>query len=301
MAILTISDFLKEILEFKSIISSYNIYYRGQNNGFRQGWGLLPTFYRERKQHPEISFYTDKKEEINIIYKFIEKNYEYFKSVEFNDLISVINILQHYGFPTRVLDVTQNPLVALYFALEKVEQGDSNNPVVYIIYAKTSNAAFLINSEINKFYNESVTEKKRLYPAILVNGCNISERIRSQKGDFILFFEDVDINRDPTFSIKEIQIDVNSIEYLKEELNLLGISESTIYPSLSAETKRLKDDLLNTYKMTKNIGEVVKNTMSKKTSNTSDLLNSALEEQNQIERKYLNNNKKMFAGLKLRQ
>lgn len=298
MVICTISDFLKEILEFKSVISNDNIYYRGQNNGFRQGWELLPTFYREQRQYPDIPFYMNKKEELNVIYKFIEKNYDYFKNVEFNDLISVINILQHYGFPTRVLDVTKNPLVALYFALEKVEQGDGNNPVVYIIYAEKSNAAFLINNDINMFYTE--VEKKRLYPAVLVNGCNISERIRSQKGDFIFFYEDVDINKDTTFSIKEILINVNCVENLKEELNLLGISEATIYPSLAAETKRLKDDLLNTYKMKKHIEQAVKNTMTKKTSDASNLINSVLDEQeDEVPRKYLNN-KKMFAGLKLK-
>lgn len=68
-------------------------------------------------------------EELNTIYKFIEKNYDYFKNIEFDDLISIINILQHYGFPTRVLDVIQNPLVALYFALEEVELEDGNEPV----------------------------------------------------------------------------------------------------------------------------------------------------------------------------
>ncbi len=47
-------------------------------------------------------FYTDKSYEINEIYRFVEKNYEYFDNINFNDLISIINIFQHHGFPTRV-------------------------------------------------------------------------------------------------------------------------------------------------------------------------------------------------------
>ena len=69
----TISELLKQIVEFKSIVSNDQIYYRGQKNGTNEGWDLLPSFYRERKVYPNISFYSDKKEELNTIYKFIEK------------------------------------------------------------------------------------------------------------------------------------------------------------------------------------------------------------------------------------
>lgn len=300
MGICTISDFLKEILRFKSIIPSENIYYRGQINGIKQGWELLPSYYRDKRKYSDVPFYKDKTEELNVIYKFIEKSYDYFKDVEFGNLISVINILQHYGFPTRALDVTKNPLVALYFALEEVVQGDGNYPVIYLIYAEKSNAAFLINNDINSFYNEDNDEKKKLYKPVLVNGCNLSERIRSQKGDFIFFYEETDIDKNPEFSIEEIQIDVNSIKSLKEELDIIGISESIIYPSLVAETKRLKENLLGDYKIKKHIGEVVKSTITKKTSNTSDLINRVLEgQEDEIPRKYLED-KKMFAGLRLK-
>ena len=78
---------------------------------------------------------------------------------------------------------------------------------------------------------------------VLVNGCVLSERIRNQKGDFILYYTDGDIKENRDFVIKEIPISPDSIEDLKRELRLIGISKSTIYPALTEETKKLKDQL----------------------------------------------------------
>ena len=257
---------------------------------------LLPTFYREKKQYASVPFYSDKKEELNTIYKFIEKNYDYFKNIEFDDLISIINILQHYGFPTRVLDVTQNPLVALYFALEEVELKDGNEPVIYLVYAKKTSAGYLINSDLKRFYNDEPNEKKRLDSMVLVNGCVLSERIRNQKGDFILYYTDGDIKENNDFVIKEIPISPDSIEDLKRELRLIGISKSTIYPALTEETKKLKDQL-KTIASQKALKEKMK-VFSKPRQNSGELVSEVLSDKEKIPRKYLDK-KKMFAEINL--
>jgi len=54
-----------------------------------------------------------------------------------------------------------------------------------------------------------------------VNGCVLSERIRNQKGDFILYYTDGDIKENKDFVIKEIPISPDSIEDLKRELRLI--------------------------------------------------------------------------------
>ena len=294
----TISELLKEVSEFKFEILGDQIYYRGQRNGTKAGWMLLPTFYREKEKYKDVPFYTNKKEEINIIYKFIEKNYNYFKDIEFDDLISIINILQHYGFPTRVLDVTQNPLVALYFALEDVEVNDGNEPVIYLVYAKESNASYLINSELKAFYNsDGQNEKKRLNSMVLVNGCVLSERIRNQKGDFILYYTEADINENKNFTIKEIPISPDSIENLKRELKLIGISKSTIYPALTEETARLKDQF-NTIEQQKALKEKMKS-FSKPRQKSGESVSEILNNKEGIPRKYLNK-KKLFADIDLK-
>lgn len=42
--------------------------------------------------------------------------------------------MQHYGLPTRLLDVTSNPLVALYFSCETHEEGDEDGEVIVFDY-----------------------------------------------------------------------------------------------------------------------------------------------------------------------
>lgn len=74
---------------------------------------------------------------------------------------------------------------------------------------------------------------------------SLSERIKNQKGDFILYDHEDDINKNKNkkFTIKEVLISPDSINNLKAELELIGISKSTIYPALTEETTKLKIQL----------------------------------------------------------
>ncbi|WP_247941510.1 FRG domain-containing protein [Streptococcus oralis] len=57
---------------------------------------------------------------------------------ENTSLVRLISELQHYGAKTRMLDITKNPLIALYFAVEK----DDDKPGYVYIYSDRLNEKF---------------------------------------------------------------------------------------------------------------------------------------------------------------
>lgn len=81
---------------------------RDKNNVFR-GYGkqseLLPNIIREKDWSNS---------EIKLLHEFERYGLQYFSA---NNPIDFMSYAQHYGLPTRLLDFTYNPFIALYFSL----------------------------------------------------------------------------------------------------------------------------------------------------------------------------------------
>ena len=115
----SIADYLDylNILEKTYPMQRYVVpatFFRGQSN---KDWNLSPKLYREDLFEQEGT----------MIEEVIHTNPQEFEMTRFD----VLAKLQHFGFPTRLLDVSSNPLVALYFACSDKNEMD-NDGAVYI-------------------------------------------------------------------------------------------------------------------------------------------------------------------------
>lgn len=82
-------------------------FFRGQANS---NWDVYPSVFR----NDLITIESD------LIKTAYLRNPKEFKA--FGSNFECLSKLQHYGLPTRLLDVTMNPLIALYFACQKHEE-----------------------------------------------------------------------------------------------------------------------------------------------------------------------------------
>ena len=126
---------INTVSEFAEIVSNVNdhlrrngaeynevLLFRGQSN---KDYQLLPGIGRDRMFNVDISILN---EERNLIEMAKYKMPDIFK----NDMtpVELLALLQHYGIPTRLLDITENALVALFFACE----GDSEKDGEVILF-----------------------------------------------------------------------------------------------------------------------------------------------------------------------
>lgn len=98
----------------KEIIRPLQVYYRGEAS---VDWEALPSVLRGHKNFIRESFY------------YHEIQVRSPKDFENQSFLNKLVTMQHYALPTRLLDITSNPLNALYFACECKSEKHNNGRV----------------------------------------------------------------------------------------------------------------------------------------------------------------------------
>jgi hypothetical protein len=253
---------IKTIDSFSKKIESYiktndgKILYRGIG---KTSYSLLPSLYR----HSTITNIGEfKKLERSLLQEFQSRSIP-FVNQGFNrisDDWDTLFLMQHYGVPTRLLDWTENPFIALYFALtsasyDKMSKTYMEDSGIWVVNASNWNKAVINKSGFDEGILSHKSEKLAYYDPVhndnlpdwplFINGVHNSQRIVSQKGVFSIFGEQTTPMENAKIKIgkkdlKLLIIPKDTTESLLNSLLSIGITDSVVFPDLEGLAKELR-------------------------------------------------------------
>lgn len=208
------------------------VWYRGHG---KHNWKLVSGYHRLKRTTSEISLINKFRQNANLLV-------EHSPRTEFDWLF----VMQHYGVPTRLLDWTESPLVALYFAVTEHPRADG---ALWILKPIELNKQTTAKPEEVKYIPSFEDEGLKNYSTISVEKGNVkgilpvaviatrnNSRIQAQLGVFTISHSSKDAiegigNKK---HVAKYIIPSSAKPKIKNDLRLLGFTKFQVFPELAS-------------------------------------------------------------------
>lgn len=229
VTILNPIDFFNKVIELNKHFGGIELWWRGHAD---LNWKLHPSIYHKNIAINEVNISNRFRNHARAIYKEAPAN---------DDLISWVSLMQHYKLPTRLLDWTTSPLVALYFAIN--HSCTINDAVVWCLnpvllnenQLNTKGIVGRNNQEVRKSIRSIFSKESPKSSYILAfQSQHFDIRQLVQESEFTLHGVETpleELNESHKF-LGRIVIPKNQIEGFKQLLFVLNIRRVNLFPDL---------------------------------------------------------------------
>lgn len=247
----TLTEFIEHtVIDFPDVTTNY-IQYRGQSNA---SWKLVPSLTRivtgdatsEKKalgyeDQTQLDFFSQ--------VHLLDSKISYGRN---DDPASMLVDMQHYSCPTRLLDWTQSPYVALYFAVN--DKFDSNAALFvwdWRMYKRNLKIVFPNEQDINpsdilNFTKYDIVE--------MIFAVKMNERMVRQQGSFSIsnkivknhddLIIDIAKKANSPSGIYKLEIPADLKYEFLARLKVMNITSESLFPGLDGLGRTIRESLL---------------------------------------------------------
>jgi FRG domain len=178
----TLDDILRKNAHHRKPSQNHTQMHLSLWRGHSQDWKLLPSAFRDDKR----ALFSGVKKEKSLLAKLYLENLQQgvFGASSSHRIWETAAIAQHLGFPTRLLDWSRSPRIALWFAVcDRTEEAKKKDGVLW--WARTLKPVKALFEDKEIFPPDPFhlgKEKYEIYETTIKN-----DRIKSQHGVFVVW------------------------------------------------------------------------------------------------------------------